>query len=423
MPDRIKNIRAREILDSRGQPTVEVDLVLESARIARAAVPSGASTGRFEAVELRDDDPKRFHGKGVLKAINHIVERIAPAVMGLDPVDQKLIDHRLLALDPSTQKESLGANATLGVSMAAARASAMIQNISLAECIAELFDSKSQMKMPIPFMNIINGGAHADNSLDFQELMIAPIKADSFAEALRMGTEVFQTLKKNLKERKLSTAVGDEGGFAPSFRSHEEALQFIREAIDACGYSAHIRMALDVAASSFFKEGRYHLTRSAKGLRDAQQMIELYSDLIQNFPICSIEDPLDEEDWYSWKKLTAQLNSVQVVGDDLFVTQSARLERGIKERCANAILIKLNQVGTLSETLETMSIARKNGYACMISHRSGETEDHFIADLAVGTGAGQIKTGSLCRSERTAKYNQLLRLEEALKLPYSQLYS
>lgn len=423
MPDRIKNIRAREILDSRGLPTVEVEIILDSGKHARAAVPSGASTGQFEAVELRDSDPKRFLGKGVLKAINNIVERIAPTLIGADPVDQKRIDDKLLELDPSTQKESLGANATLGVSMAAARASALIQNISLAECISLLFGSKSEMKMPIPFMNIINGGAHADNSLDFQEFMIAPIQAESFSEALRMGAEVFHTLKKNLKEKKLSTAVGDEGGFAPSFRSHEEALQAIREAIDACGYGANIRMALDVAASSFFKEGRYHLSRSGKGIRDSDQMIEIYSELIQNFPICSIEDPLDEEDWKSWKKLTAQLSSVQIVGDDLFVTQSARLDRGLKERCANAVLIKLNQVGTLSETLETMKMAKTNNYACMISHRSGETEDHFIADLAVGTGVGQIKTGSLCRSERTAKYNQLLRLEESLKLPYAKLYS
>lgn len=419
MPDRIRSIRAREILDSRGNPTVEAEILLESGILSRAAVPSGASTGQFEAKELRDEDPKRYAGKGVLKAINNIVEQIAPALAGMDPTDQSKIDQKMLELDGTPQKEVLGANAILAVSMACARASALVQKLSLAECIAELFEGRSKMNMPIPFMNIVNGGAHADNNLDFQEFMIAPVKAESFSEALRMGTEVFHTLKKLLQAKKLSTAVGDEGGFSPLFRSHEEALQVIREAIDQCGYGANIRMALDVAASSFYQEGRYHLSRSGKGIRDSEQLIELYAGLAQDFPIVSIEDALDEEDWKSWKKLTAALPQLQLVGDDLFVTQSARLERGIKERCGNAILIKLNQIGTLSETLETMKTAMKNSYQCMVSHRSGETEDTFIADLAVGTGAGQIKTGSLCRSERTAKYNQLLRLEEQLKLPYA----
>ncbi len=418
MTDRIRKVTAREILDSRGNPTVEAELHLESGQFARAMVPSGASTGQFEAMELRDEDPKRYKGKGVLKAVSNILERIGPALVGLDPVDQEAIDRKILSLDPSRQKNSLGANATLGVSMAATRASALVQKKSLAETIAQIFGTK-QMSLPVPFMNIINGGAHADNNLDFQEFMIAPVRAESFSDALRMGTEVFHTLKAILKKKNLSTSVGDEGGFAPSLRSVEEAIKTIQEAIDSCGYGAHIRLALDVAASSFYKEGRYALTRSGKGILESQQMIEMYVALAQQFSIVSIEDALDEEDWKAWKSLSVQLGQrVQLVGDDLFVTQAERLERGIREKCGNAILIKLNQVGTVTETLETMSIAMKNNYRCMISHRSGETEDTFIADLAVGTGAGQIKTGSLCRTDRTAKYNQLLRLEEQLKLKY-----
>jgi len=420
MTDKIKSIRAREILDSRGNPTVEAEITTDSGLTTRAAVPSGASTGKFEAKEIRDGDSKRYHGKGVLKAIHHIVENIAPSVVGMDPVDQESLDKKILSLDPSPQKEKLGANATLAVSMASTRASALIQNLSLAETISKLF-GHSEMKMPVPFMNIVNGGAHADNNLDFQEFLIAPVKAESFSEALRMGVEIFQNLKALLKKKNLSTSVGDEGGFAPRLRSHEEALSLIRESIDKSGYGANVRMALDVAASSFYKDGKYHMTRSGKGIRNSDQMIKLYLSMTQEFPIVSIEDGLDEDDWKAWKTMTAQFPNIQLVGDDLFVTQAERLERGIKERCANAILIKLNQVGTVTETLHTMKIAKNNSYACMVSHRSGETEDTFIADLAVGTGVGQIKTGSLSRSDRTAKYNQLLRLEEKLKLPYGQL--
>lgn len=418
MSDRIKSLRAREILDSRGNPTVEAELILESGLTSRAAVPSGASTGKFEAIEIRDGDPKRYGGKGVLKAIHNILEKIGPTVVGMDPTDQEKIDRCMLELDPSTQKNDLGANATLAVSMAATRASASIQKVSLAECIAKIFGCK-EMSLPVPFMNIVNGGSHANNNLDFQEFMIVPARAESFSEALRMGAEIFHSLQKLLKKKDLSTAVGDEGGFAPRLRSHDEALQLIQEAIDTTGYGANVRMALDVAAASFFEEGKYHMVKSGRGNLSSDQMIEMYLELTQRFPIVSIEDALDEDDWSGWKKLTATFPNLQLVGDDLFVTQAERLERGIKERCANSILIKLNQVGTVTETLETMKIAHRNRMQCMVSHRSGETEDTFIADLAVGTGAGQIKTGSLSRTDRTAKYNQLLRLEESLKLPYA----
>lgn len=420
MADRIKSIKAREILDSRGFPTVEADVILESGLFGRAAVPSGASTGQFEAVELRDGDKKRYHAKGVLKVIRNIMEEIAPQVAGLDPVDQELIDRKILELDPSAQKNRLGANATLAVSMAVTRASASVQKKTLAETISKLAKTKT-MSMPVPFMNIVNGGMHADNNLDFQEFMIAPIKAASFSDSLRMGAEVFHTLKSILKKSSLSTSVGDEGGFAPRLKSHEEALQLISEAITQSGYGNEIRLALDVAASSFWEDNRYILKKSGRGEQNSEQMIQNYGNLIRDFPIISIEDGLNEEDWKGWKQLTAKFPNTQLVGDDLFVTQGARLERGIKERCANAILIKLNQVGTLTETLQTMQMANKNGYACMVSHRSGETEDSFIADLAVGTGSGQIKTGSLCRSDRTSKYNQLLRLEEQLHLPYAEI--
>lgn len=420
MSDRIKTIRAREILDSRGYPTVEADLILESGAFARAAVPSGASTGQFEAVELRDGDKSRYQGKGVLKAIRHIMEEIAPAIQGMDPTDQRAIDQKIISLDPSSQKSKLGANATLAVSMAATRAGALIQKITIAEAVSKIFQTQ-KMRMPVPFMNIVNGGMHADNNLDFQEFMIAPVKASSFSEALRMGAEIFHTLKTILKKNGYSTSVGDEGGFAPRLKSHEEALQLIVEAISQCGYGAHVKLALDVAASSFVEEKNYNMKKSGKGLQTTEQMLENYAFMVQQYPIISIEDGLDEEDWRGWKSLTEKLGNTQLVGDDLFVTQSARLERGIKERCANAILIKLNQVGTVSETLDTMAMASKNGYHCMVSHRSGETEDTFIADLAVGTGAGQIKTGSLSRTDRTAKYNQLLRLEEQLKVPYAEL--
>ncbi|TVQ77818.1 MAG: phosphopyruvate hydratase [Bradymonadales bacterium] len=420
MPDRIKSLKAREILDSRGLPTVEAEIWLDSGQFARAAVPSGASTGIHEAVELRDQDPQRFHGKGVLRAMKNIIEEIAPAVIGMDPTHQEEVDRKIISLDPSPQKKRLGANSSLAVSMACARASALIQQKSLAEVLSTLF-GETEMKMPIPFMNIVNGGAHADNNLDFQEFMIAPVEAQSFAEALRMGSEIFHQLKKILKSKELSTSVGDEGGFAPRLRSHEEALKFIQQAIDACGYGASVQVALDVAASSFYKDGKYDLSRSGGGIKTTEQMIEIYRELVQNFPIVSIEDALYEDDWKAWKRLTSSFPRLQLVGDDLFVTQTERLERGIREKCGNAILIKLNQVGSLTETLEAMRMAKQNGFECMVSHRSGETEDHFIADLAVGTGCGQIKTGSVSRSDRTAKYNQLLRLEEQLKLPYSKM--
>lgn len=420
MIDKIQRIHAREILDSRGQPTVEAMVQLQSGEYAIAAVPSGASTGKFEAKELRDEDPKRFFGKGVLTSIGNIVERIQPSLEGMDPRNQSKIDEKMKELDPSARKESLGANSCLAVSLATARVAAQSQKLPLAKWIGELYQPET-MRLPIPAMNLINGGQHANNNLDFQEFMIIPEGAESFSEAIRMGAEVFHNLKRMLKDKGLSTAVGDEGGFAPLLRSHEEAFRLLQEAIDRSGYGAHIRLALDAAASSFYEEGRYNLRKSGKGERESEQMLELYAELLQQFPISSIEDPLEEEDWKAWKKLTSTFSNLQIVGDDLFVTQVERLERGIKERCANAILIKPNQVGTLSETFDTMKSAQKNGYACMISHRSGETEDCFIADLAVGTGAGQIKTGSLCRSERTAKYNQLLRLEEELQLSYTKL--
>lgn len=419
MSDKIQKINAREILDSRGNPTVEVEMLSASGLQARAAVPSGASTGKFEAVELRDQDPKRYNGKGVLQAISNVLEHIAPAVVGMDPTDQEAVDRKMIEIDPSPQKERLGANSILGVSMACTKLSAAIQKKTLAECIADLYQPKA-MKMPIPFMNIINGGEHANNNLDFQEFMIAPTQASSFSDALRMGCEIFHKLKSILKEKDYSTAVGDEGGFAPTLRSHEEALKLIQQAIDACGYGANVRMALDVAASSFYEDSKYNLTRSGRGLRTSDQLLEIYAELTQNFPIVSIEDPLDEEDWKSWKKMTQAFPNLQLVGDDLFVTQSSRVERGIKEICGNAVLIKLNQVGSVTETLDCIRLAQKNDYECMISHRSGETEDTFIADLAVGTGVGQIKTGSLSRSDRTSKYNQLLRLEEQLKPSFAE---
>lgn len=418
MSDRISAIKAREILDSRGYPTVEAEVILASGKSARAAVPSGASTGLFEAVELRDGDATRYRGKGVLKAVNNVREIIAPAVAGMDPVDQEAIDKKMLSLDPSSQKSKLGANATLAVSMAVTRAASLVQGITLAETISRLFQPK-QMTTPIPFMNVINGGMHADNNLDFQEFMIVPVKAASFAEALRKGTEIFHTLRDLLKKQNYVTSVGDEGGFAPRLKSHEEALALMFEAINKSGYGADVKLALDVAASSFYEDGQYNLRKSSNSMKSTDQLLEIYQQMVQMYPIISIEDGLNEEDWTGWRAMTEKFPQIQLVGDDLFVTNPTRLERGIKERCANAILIKLNQIGTVSETLETMKIAQKNSYSAMVSHRSGETEDSFIADLAVGTGAGQIKTGSLSRSDRLAKYNQLLRLEEQLHVPYA----
>ena len=409
----ILEIRAREILDSRGNPTVECDVTLASGAFGRAAVPSGASTGEHEAIELRDGDAERYLGKGVRKAVQNIEETIAPALIGIDATDQMLVDHTMLELDGTDNKGRLGANAILAVSMATARAAAEEVGLPLYRYLG----GPLTRTMPVPMMNIVNGGAHATNTVDFQEFMVVPVGADTFADGLRMGAEVFHSLKKVLVKRKLSTGVGDEGGFAPDLESDEEAIKVILEAIDAAGYQPgkQIALALDVAASELHKGGKYTFKKSGAGTKDAEGMIELYARWLDEYPIVSIEDGLAEDDWDGWAKLTQTLGDrVQLVGDDLFVTNTERLARGIESGVANAILIKVNQIGTLTETLESIEMARAAGYLSVISHRSGETEDTFIADLAVGTGAGQIKTGSASRSDRVAKYNQLLRIEEEL---------
>ncbi len=419
---RIKEIRAREILDSRGWPTVEADLFLESGDWGRAAVPSGASTGSFEAVELRDNE-KRYLGKGVTRAVHHIREEIAARFRGMESCRQQEMDRQLRELDGTADKSRLGANALLAVSLAYARASAAFQKIPLYRWIAELIGAKGY-QWPLPHINIINGGRHADNNLDIQEFMIVPI-GENFRESLRIGSEVFHHLKKLLQSKNLSTAVGDEGGFAPRLESNRQAIDLLVEAIQKAGFRAgqEVRLALDVASSEFYVKGEYRL-RTEEGLkRSAEELVDYYRRLRQSYPLVSIEDGLAEEDWAGWGLMTRQLgSSIQLVGDDLFVTNPERLKRGIREKCANAILIKLNQIGTLSETLETIRMAQGAGYRTVISHRSGETEDTFIADLAVGTSSGQIKTGSLSRSERLAKYNQLIRIEEELgaeaKLPH-----
>lgn len=415
----IVRVHAREILDSRGNPTIEVEVELADGTRAHAAVPSGASTGTFEALELRDQDPKRYHGKGVLKAVRNVNDIIAPAVRGLDAHDQQALDAKLKELDGTDNKSKLGANALLGVSLAAARAAALSQGIPLYRHIRALFGGGEEPRLPIPLMNVLNGGVHADNNLEIQEFMIVPVGARTFADAVRMGSETFHTLKKLLKERGLSTSVGDEGGFAPQLPSNEEAIQLLLRAIETTGYAPgeEIALALDVAASELWDpdSGLYDL----EGRRlTAEELIEIYEGWLNAYPLISIEDGLAEEDWDGWRALTQRLGiRVQVVGDDLFVTNPQRLKRGIEQGVANAILIKPNQIGTLTETLETIRRAKAAGYRTVISHRSGETEDPFIADLAVGTAAGQIKTGSLSRGERTAKYNQLLRLEDLYKLP------
>ncbi|MBX6332301.1 MAG: phosphopyruvate hydratase [Gemmatimonadaceae bacterium] len=409
----IIEIRAREILDSRGNPTVEADVILETGAAGRAAVPSGASTGEHEALELRDGDPKRYMGKGVLRAVQHIEETIAPAVRGMDAHDQIAVDRAMLELDGTENKERLGANSILAVSMATARAAADDLGLPLFRYLG----GPMARTLPVPMMNILNGGAHAANTVDFQEFMIVPVGAESFAEALRMGAEVFHSLKKVLSKRGLSTNVGDEGGFAPNLKSDEEALAVIIEAIEAAKYAPgrQVALALDVAASELYKDGTYTFKKSGAGSRDARGMIELYTKWLDEYPIVSIEDGLAEDDWEGWAALTNALGDrVQLVGDDLFVTNTERLARGIESHVANAILIKVNQIGTLTETLEAIEMARSAGYLSVISHRSGETEDTFIADLAVATGAGQIKTGSASRTDRVAKYNQLLRIEEIL---------
>jgi enolase len=409
---KITQIKAREILDSRGFPTVEVDVTLDNKIMGRAAVPSGASTGVHEALELRDGDPKRFVGKGVSKAVANVNGPIAAKMIGQDPADQKAIDRQLIDLDGTPNKEKLGANAILGVSLATAKAVAVAQGKSL---FASLGGPEASL-LPVPMMNILNGGKHADNNLDIQEFMIVPLGGATYAEALRMGVETFHNLKKVLQKRNLSTGVGDEGGFAPMLNSNEAAVELIFEAVAAAGYQPgkQVAVALDPAASEFYHEGRYVLKGESKDY-DAAGMIEYYRRLAEKYPIVSIEDGLAEDDWEGWKLMTQELgNRLQLVGDDLFVTNPKRLKQGIDSQTTNSILIKVNQIGSLTETLETIALAKAAGYTTVISHRSGETEDSTISDLAVAVNAGQIKTGAPCRGERTAKYNQLLRIEEEL---------
>ncbi len=408
----IVQVHAREILDSRGNPTVEVEVWLESGASGRAAVPSGASTGTHEALELRDKDEKRYHGKGVLKAVENVNEIIAQELLGLESTAQAEIDKLLIELDGTENKSRLGANAILGVSMAVAQASAKEAGLPLYAYLGGV----GATVLPVPMMNVINGGVHADNKLDLQEFMIVPLGAPTFAEALRYGAETYHVLKKVLKERGYSTAVGDEGGFAPNVSSAKEALELMIEAIEKAGYrpGEDIALALDPAASEIFKDGKYVLEGEGKTL-SSEEMVAYYRELVDQFPIVSIEDGLAEDDWEGWKILRRELGDrIQLVGDDIFVTNIKRLARGIEEDIANAILIKLNQIGTVTETLEAIRLAHTSGWRCVISHRSGETEDTFIADLAVAVNSGQIKTGAPCRSERVAKYNQLLRIEEDL---------
>ncbi|MGP5102008.1 phosphopyruvate hydratase [Psychrobacter celer] len=416
----IKDIRAREILDSRGNPTIEADVILADGTIGRAAAPSGASTGSREALELRDGDKDRYMGKGVKKAVANVNSQIRSALMDKDVTEQQAIDDAMIALDGTENKDNLGANAMLAVSLATAKAAAKSQSLPLHQYIANLRNQTS-LTMPVPMMNILNGGEHADNTVDIQEFMIEPVGFTSFSEALRAGTEIFHSLKSVLKAQGLNTAVGDEGGFAPNLRSNEEAITVIMQAIEQVGYKAgeEIHLALDCAASEFYKNGQYVLAGEGNKAFDSQGFSDYLVGLTRQYPIISIEDGLDESDWDGWKYLTEQIgDKVQLVGDDLFVTNPAILKEGIDKHIANAILIKFNQIGTLSETLDAIYLAKKNGYATIISHRSGETEDSTIADLAVGTAAGQIKTGSLCRSDRVAKYNQLLRIEQQVRASY-----
>ncbi|SHM28343.1 enolase [Caldanaerovirga acetigignens] len=408
----IANVFAREILDSRGNPTVEVEVILEDGTLGRAAVPSGASTGQFEAVELRDNDPKRFKGKGVLKAVENVNEIIAPELEGMDALDQVAIDEFLIELDGTKNKSKLGANAILGVSLAVAKAAANYLGIPLYRYIG----GTNAKTLPIPMMNILNGGKHADNNVDLQEFMIMPVGAENFAHALRMGAETFHTLKKVLSEKGLSTTVGDEGGFAPDLSSNEDAIKYIIEAIEKAGYTPgkDIYIALDPAASEFFSDGKYKLSGEGLELSPAE-MVDYYVRLVEKYPIISIEDGMAEDDWEGWKLLTQAIGKkIQLVGDDLFVTNTERLSKGIELGVANSILIKLNQIGTLTETLDAIKMAERAGYTAVVSHRSGETEDTTIADLVVGVNAGMIKTGAPSRTDRVAKYNQLLRIEEEL---------
>lgn len=419
MTSNIVNIFAREVLDSRGNPTVEVEVWLESGARGRALVPSGASTGEYEAVELRDGDKDRYLGKGVLNAVNNVNEMIAPELVFFDALDQVAIDKQLLELDGTENKGKIGANAILGVSMAVAHAAADHLDVSLYNYLGG-FNAKT---LPTPMMNILNGGEHADNNVDIQEFMIMPVGAESFREALRVGAEIFHTLKKVLKEKGLNTAVGDEGGFAPNLASNEEAISTIIEAIEKAGYKPdeEVKLALDVASSELYKDGKYHL--AGEGVtKTSEEMVAWYEELTAKYPIISIEDGLDENDWDGWEKLTAAIgDKVQLVGDDLFVTNTAKLSEGITRKVGNSILIKVNQIGTLTETFDAIEMAKRAGYTAVISHRSGETEDSTIADLAVATNAGQIKTGAPSRTDRVAKYNQLLRIED--ELDYTSIYA
>lgn len=408
----IEEISALEILDSRGLPTVEVTVLLTNGAAGRAAVPSGASTGSFEAVELRDKDSSRFMGKGVQKAVGHINDIIAKSLIGANALEQKAIDEQLIALDGTENKAKLGANATLAVSLAVAKAAAASMAMPLFRYVGGI----DACILPVPLLNILNGGKHAEDGVDFQEFMIVPIGATSFADALRWGVETYHSLKSLLHSKGLSTGVGDEGGFAPALKSNEAALELIVEAITKAGFKpgSQIALALDPASSEFFNNGKYNLETEGRSL-NKEEMVEFYAQLCDKYPIISIEDGVAEEDWDAWKLMTDRLGArIQIVGDDLFVTNTKRLQRGIESGVANSILIKPNQIGTLSETLDAINLAKENGYTCVMSHRSGETEDFTIADLAVATGTGQIKTGAPCRSERTAKYNQLLRIERDL---------
>ncbi|WP_010236802.1 phosphopyruvate hydratase [Clostridium arbusti] len=408
----IVDVYARQILDSRAMPTVEVEVTLDDGTTGRAAVPSGASTGIFEAVELRDDDKNIYNGKGVLKAVDNVNNTIAPELIGMSVFDQVAIDRALIKIDGTDNKAKLGANATLGVSLAVARAAAAYLGISLYSYIGGV----NAKVLPVPMMNILNGGKHADNNVDLQEFMVMPVGAKSFSEALRMGSEVYHALKANLKAKGLDTAVGDEGGFAPNLKSNEEAIEIIVEAIKAAGYEPgkDAFIALDPASSEFYEDGKYNLAGEGKVLTESE-MVDFYENLVNKYPIISIEDGMAEDDWEGWKQITDRLGSkIQLVGDDLFVTNTARLTTGIEKGVANSVLIKLNQIGTLTETLNTIEMAERAGYTAVVSHRSGETEDTTIADLVVAVNAGQIKTGAPARSERVAKYNQLLRIEEEL---------
>ena len=408
----IIDVKAREILDSRGNPTVEADVHVSCGAVGRAAVPSGASTGKREALELRDKRSKRFGGKGVVTAVKNVIHKIAPAVFGMDAADQVALDNAMIKLDGTSNKSKLGANAILSVSMAAARAAAQAYGLPLYKYLGGI----NARCLPLPMMNIINGGAHAANNLEIQEFMIVPVGAKSIAQAVQMGAETFHGLKKILKDKDLNTAVGDEGGFAPDFESHEEAIQFIIDAIESAGYKpgTDIGLALDCAASEFYKKGKYILHSENKKLT-AEKLIDYYEHLIDNYPILSIEDGLAEQDWKGWALMTDRLEgSIQIVGDDIFVTNPKIFKKGIEEGIGNSILIKLNQIGTVTETLDTIEMAKNAGYTTVISHRSGETEDDFISDFVVGVNGGQIKTGSMSRSDRISKYNQLMRIEEEL---------